>query len=96
MPNVPKLLLFPKPSPATIHIVRQNITFRIGKETYAMTIHTKIERATAQPVDTPSPDFQRDRESEFRKLECAPPDSDPDADPTRGPSLCAPGGEAGR
>jgi hypothetical protein len=62
MPNVAKLLLFPKPLPAPIQTVEQNITLTIGKERYAMTIHTKIERVTAQPVDRPSPDFQHSPE----------------------------------
>jgi hypothetical protein len=63
MPNVAKLLLFQKPLPAPVHTAEQNITLTIGKERYAITIHTKIERVTAQPVDRPSPDFQRSPET---------------------------------
>jgi len=77
MPNVAKLLLFPKPSPTPIHIVRQSITLTIGKERYMMTIHTKIEGVTSQPVDRPSPDSQGDPELESRKLESASQDGDP-------------------
>jgi hypothetical protein len=58
MPNVAKILLFQKPLPAPIHTAEQRITLTIGKERYAMTIHTKIERVTRQPVDRPSPGFQ--------------------------------------
>ena len=58
MPNVAKILLFQKPLPAPIHTAEQNITFTIGKERYTMTIHAKIERITAPPVDRPSPGFQ--------------------------------------
>ena len=57
MPNVAKLLLFQKPLPAPVHTAKQNITLTIGKERYAMTIHTKIERVTAQPMGRPPPDF---------------------------------------
>jgi len=63
MPNVAKILLFQKPLPVPIHSVEQNITLTIGKERYAMTIHTKIERVTRQPVDRPSPDFERSPET---------------------------------
>jgi hypothetical protein len=63
MPNVAKLLLFQKPLPAPIHTVEQHITLTIGKERYAMTIHSKIERVTAQPVDRPSPAFPRSPET---------------------------------
>ena len=93
MANVAKLLLFPKPKPALIDTVEQTITLSFGVEKYALTIQAKIERSTAQPMDRLSPDFQRDRELEFRKLVPAPQGGDPDAERTCGPSPRTPGAE---
>jgi hypothetical protein len=71
MPNVAKLLFFPKPAP--IHTVKQTIALSFGAETYAMTIHAQIQRVTAQPIDRLSLDFQRGRELESRKVVPAAP-----------------------
>jgi hypothetical protein len=93
MPNVAKLLLFPKPAPAPIETVEHTITLSFGAETYAMTIHAKIQRVPTQPRDRPSPDFERARELEFCELLPAPEGGDPNVTLTRGPSLCSPGAE---
>jgi hypothetical protein len=71
MPNVAKLLLFPKPAPPQIHRVEHAITLSIGSERYAMTIQAKIERVTTRPIYNPVP---------------APQGGDPDADRTSGPA----------
>lgn len=86
MPNVAKLLLFPKPAPPQIHRVEHAITLSIGSERYAMTIQAKIERVTTRPMDKPSPEFQHGRELEFYKPVPAPQGGDPDADRTSGPA----------
>jgi hypothetical protein len=84
MPNVAKLLLFPKPAPPQIHRVEHAITLSIGSERYAITIQAKIERVTTRPMDKSSPEFQHGRELEFYKP--APQGGDPDADRTSGPA----------
>ena len=60
MPNVAKLLLFPKPAP--LDTFEHTITLCFGADTYAMTIHAEIERVTALPMDIPPPDFECGRE----------------------------------
>jgi hypothetical protein len=86
MPNVAKLLLFPKPASPQIHCVEHAITLSIGSERYAITIQAKIERVTTRPMDKPSPEFQHGRELEFYKPVPAPQGGDPDADRTSGPA----------
>ena len=93
MSDVAKLLFFPKPAPAPIYTVERIITLSIGSERYAMTMQTKIERVTAQPMGKPSLDFQRDRELESRKLAPAQQRGDPDAERTAGPEPRTPGAE---
>jgi hypothetical protein len=102
MPNMAKLLLFPKPVPAPIHTVKQTITLSCGAETYTMTIHAQVQRVTAQPTDRSSPDFQHGRELESGKLAPAAQGGDPDTDRTSGLSpgtdvaelscMCSPNG----
>lgn len=57
MPNMAKLLLFPKPAPVPIETIEQTITISFGGDTYAMTISAKIARVAAPPMDIPPSDF---------------------------------------
>ena len=61
MPNVAKLLLFPKPPP--IEIIEHTITVSCGGETYALTISGRIERVTATKGQHSDPGAHRQGEA---------------------------------